>query len=128
MNTKTTHDVRVSVESFYQPEHSRPGQKYFVFAYRITIENLGQFKVQLLSRHWRIVDSSGERREVKGEGVIGEQPILEPGASFQYVSWCELSTDMGFMWGNYTFLDHSEDNDFEVAIPVFNLVAPYRYN
>jgi ApaG protein len=128
MNTLITHDVRVSVEAFYQPKHSKPSKDYFVFAYRITIENLSQHTVQLISREWQIVDATGERREVKGEGVIGKQPTLEPGESFQYVSWCELTTDMGYMKGQYLFIDYHFESYFDVHIPAFTLAAPYRYN
>ena len=128
MDTLITNDVRVSVETFFQPKYSNPDRQEFVFAYRITIENLNPFTVRLLRRHWIIFDAHSEYREVEGEGVVGQQPILEPGNVHQYVSWSNLKCEMGSMRGTYTFARLDTDELFEVDIPVFRLIAPYRLN
>lgn len=86
MVSKVTEGVKISVEQFYQPEYSNPVQSEFMFAYRITIENNNAFPIQLLKRHWWIVDSNADRREVEGDGVIGVQPIIAPGEKYQYIS------------------------------------------
>lgn len=99
-----------------------------MFAYRITILNHNQFTLQLLRRQWYIFDSSGEHREVEGEGVVGQQPELSSGKSFQYVSGCNLKTDMGKMWGNYEMLDKSSNQLFKVDIPAFQMIAPMKNN
>ena len=101
MVTAITQGVKVSVLSEYQPEHSSPWQSHFVFSYKIRVENQSDYTVQLLRRHWHIFDSNGSYREVEGEGVIGQQPVLEPGDSFQYMSGAVIRTDMGRMVGNY---------------------------
>ena len=128
MDTLITNDVRISVEAFYQPNYSKPDAGEYVFAYRITIENLNPFTVQLLRRHWLIFDSAGERREVEGEGVIGKQPILQPGGVHQYVSWSNLNSEIGSMQGTYQFSRADTNEIFEVDIPVFRLITPYRLN
>lgn len=128
METATTHDIRISVETIYQPLYSKPMKGEYVFAYRVTIENLGTHAVQLLRRHWHIWDSISVWREVEGEGVVGEQPILQPGEVHQYVSGCPLNSDMGFMFG--TFLMENLDNarQFYVDIPRFQLISPFKDN
>ncbi len=128
MDTLITNDVRISVETFYQPNYSKPERNEYVFAYRITIENLNPYTVQLLRRHWHIFDSCGEHREVEGEGVVGKQPVLRPGDIHQYVSWCNLSSDLGSMRGAYLFLRIDNDETFDVEIPEFRLIPPYRLN
>lgn len=105
METLTTNDIRVSVKTIYQPEHSRPKAAKFVHAYQIRIENLGANPVQLMRRHWIIKDSNGSLREFKGDGVVGQQPVIEPGASYQYVSWCDFSTEIGLMKGSFKMYD-----------------------
>ena len=90
MISKLSEGVQISVETFYQPDYSNPVNNEFMFAYRITIENHNSFPVQLHRRHWHIFDSNGEYREVEGEGVVGQQPFLNPGQQFQYVSGCNL--------------------------------------
>ena len=97
MDTIITNDIKISVETFFQPGYSQPASAQFVFAYRVSIENLSKDSVQLLRRHWYIKESNGSLREVEGEGVIGKQPIIAPGGMHQYVSWCNLSTSMGKM-------------------------------
>ena len=128
MVTQTTNDVKVSVETVYQPEYSNPDNGHFMFAYRITIENLGDHSVQLLRRHWYIFDSNGTHREVEGEGVVGLQPVVEPGETYQYVSGCNLKTDMGNMGGTYLMMRELDHTFFEVDIPTFDLIASHRLN
>jgi ApaG protein len=123
-----TNGIKVSVETFYQEEYSRPLEKKFIFAYRITIENMSAYTVQLMRRHWYIVDSNGTTREVEGEGVIGKQPILEPGETHQYISWSHLFTEIGKMHGYYTFNHLSNGEPFKAVIPAFNLVTPCKMN
>ncbi|TGX37333.1 Co2+/Mg2+ efflux protein ApaG [Sphingomonas naasensis] len=113
--------VRVSVS--YLPEQSEPQRGRWFWAYHIRIENKGEHSVQLLTRHWVITDGRGARHTVEGEGVVGEQPMIEPGASFDYVSGCPLSTPTGNMQGSYHMI--GEDGAaFDVAIPKFALIAP----
>ncbi len=128
MATQITDGVKVSVETVYQPEYSNPENGHFMFAYKITIENLGDYSVQLLRRHWHIFDSSGTHREVEGEGVVGQQPIIEPGEQHVYVSGCNLKSDMGTMKGTYQMLRELDGSLFEVTIPKFDLIAPHRLN
>lgn len=123
MYSETTRSIRVSVEPFYVAEQSEPAQERWVFGYRVTIENQGAETVQLLSRYWRITDGLGRVVEVRGEGVVGEQPRLEPGESFRYTSGTPLPTPTGIMVGSYQMT--TEDGErFEVAIPAFSLDAP----
>ena len=123
-----TDGVKVSVETIYQPEYSNPANDHFMFAYKINIENVGSYAVQLMRRHWEIFDSNGSKREVEGEGVVGQQPVIEPGKSHEYVSGCNLKTDMGSMKGEYQMLRLLDDVLFDVAIPEFYLIAPYKLN
>ena len=113
--------VRVSVS--YLPEQSEPQRGRWFWAYHIRIENAGPFTVQLLTRHWVITDGRGVRHSVEGEGVVGEQPMIEPGASFDYVSGCPLSTPTGHMQGSYHMIGE-DGSAFDVAIPKFALTAP----
>lgn len=128
MVQKVTHDVNIVVETFYQAAQSRPLQSEYLFAYRITIENLGAVPVKLLRRHWHIIDSNGDVREVEGEGVVGQQPTIEPGESYQYISSCNLSSDVGKMYGSYTMEDLFTKKTMVVTIPEFQLIAPFKNN
>ena len=128
METLTTSGVEVKVETFYQAEHSRPLENEFVHAYRITLYNHNNFTVQLLRRRWEITDSNSDMNVVEGEGVVGRQPVLYPGDSYQYVSGCNLATPIGKMEGVYIFENKLTRNEFEVKIPVFNLIAPLILN
>jgi len=128
MNSLITQGVEISVETFYQHEYSNPVQGEFMFAYRITLVNHNTYTVQLLSRHWEIFDSNGENRVVDGEGVIGQQPVLTTGESFQYVSGCNLKTEIGKMSGIYTMVNFDNMVEFHVAIPTFKLEAPFKAN
>jgi len=128
MVAQITEGVKVSVETTYQPEYSNPANEHFMFAYKIQIENLGDYSVQLLRRHWIIFDSNGTRREVEGEGVVGLQPVIEPGQHHEYVSGCNLKTDMGSMQGSYQMKRLVDEEVFDVQIPEFSLIAPYKLN
>ena len=128
MDTQTTQGVQVTVTTNYLPDYSSPGQQHFVFAYKINIQNNSEFTVKLLRRYWQIFDSNGTVREVEGEGVVGQQPVLEPGESHQYVSGCNLKTGIGKMVGNYTMERLVDSRDFKVEIPEFVLIVPYKLN
>jgi len=112
----TTNGVNVSVEASYSPEHSAPEKSRWFFLYTITIANEGDQTVQLISRYWRITDATGELEEVRGPGVVGEQPVLNPGESFEYTSGCPLSTPFGSMEGTYEIVAEDQSSfDAEVA-------------
>lgn len=118
-----TRGVIVRVAVSFLPEQSEPGRGRWFWAYHIRIENAGDMAVQLLTRHWIITDGRGARHSVEGEGVIGEQPMIAPGESFDYVSGCPLSTPSGSMLGTYHMLGE-DGSGFEVEIPTFALLAP----
>ena len=119
----TTEGVTVRVAVSYLPEQSEPRRGRWFWAYHIRIENEGDQPVQLLTRHWVITDGRGARHTVEGEGVVGEQPLIEPGASYDYVSGCPLATPTGAMQGSYHVVA-ADGSSFDVAIPRFALVAP----
>jgi ApaG protein len=120
--------VKVSVETFYQQDYSNPLQSEYMFAYRIAIENHNSFPVKLHRRHWHIFDSSGLYREVEGEGVVGVQPVLAPGERYQYVSGCNLRSEMGRMHGTYQMENLNSKQLFEVNIPAFEMFVPFKNN
>ncbi len=120
--------VQVSVETFYQPDYSNPQNAEYMFAYRITLDNHNAFPVKLISRHWYIFDSNGEHREVEGEGVVGVQPSIQPGESYQYVSGCNLRSEMGKMYGTYQMENLHNKIMFDVQIPSFEMMAPFKGN
>jgi ApaG protein len=122
--TAVTRDVRVSVRAFYLEDQSKPEESHFVWAYRVTIENGGARTVQLLKRSWQITDAMGRTQKVHGPGVVGEQPVLEPGESFEYTSGTPLSTPSGFMRGAYHMVETDSGEAFDVAIPAFSLDSP----
>jgi len=128
METLITRGIKISVETFYQHEFSSNSLKEFIHHYRITIENNSSDSVQLMRRHWYIWDSKSGDREVEGPGVIGEQPILRPGESHQYVSMCNLSSEVGRMHGTYLMQNQENFEMFEVDIPVFKMIAPQKLN
>jgi len=128
MVSKISEGVEISVETFYQSDYSNPSNHEFMFAYRITLENHNSFAVQLLRRQWYIFDSNGEDREVEGEGVVGVQPVLQPGEQFQYVSGCNLKTEMGKMHGYYTMENQNNKTQFNVNIPAFEMIVPFKNN
>ncbi|WP_392588122.1 Co2+/Mg2+ efflux protein ApaG [Serratia ureilytica] len=115
--------VCIQVQSIYVESQSIPDEERYVFAYTITIRNLGRTNVQLLGRYWLITNSNGRQTEVQGEGVIGEQPVIPPGGEFQYTSGAILETPLGTMEGHYEMVDH-QGQPFRTAIPVFRLAIP----
>lgn len=128
MQTTTTNGIRISVRTCYNKEHSDPVQNKFVHAYDILIENLTPYPVQLMARHWRIFDAYGVKREIIGEGVIGKQPVIEPGAFHSYSSWSPVGTEIGRMDGRYQMVDLHTDEKFYVNIPSFELISPFILN
>ncbi len=127
MSEARTRGVRVRVRSEYRPERSNPGQNQYFFAYHIQIANEGDATVQLLSRHWDITDALGHVERVWGPGVVGEQPVLAPGDSFEYSSACPLETPFGSMEGTYRMVtEHGET--FDARIAPFHLSQPYAIN
>jgi ApaG protein len=124
MSEAVTRNIRVTVESEYSPERSSPPQNRWVFLYSIRIVNEGRETVTLLSRYWIITDAVGATKEVRGPGVVGEQPVLEPGESFEYTSGCTLPTPYGSMRGTYQMVNDREEH-FDVEIPLFALAEPY---
>jgi ApaG protein len=124
MSDAITDAIRVEVLSRHLPEHSRLAEQEWVFEYTVRITNRGTDTVQLLSRHWIITDAMEQTREVKGPGVVGQQPVLAPGQSFQYSSWCPLPTPTGFMHGTYQ-MARSNREQFEIEIAPFGLQARY---
>ncbi len=123
MYTAVTHDIEVSVEPFYMEDSSDPSESHYVWTYRITIVNQSEDTVKLLSRYWHITDGVGRVQEVRGDGVVGEQPEIAPGDSYQYTSGCPLPTSSGIMVGNYTMRD-ADGKLFAVDIPAFSLDLP----
>ncbi|NNL85397.1 MAG: Co2+/Mg2+ efflux protein ApaG [Myxococcales bacterium] len=122
-----TRGVRVHVRSFFIPERSDPSDGRWLFAYRITIANESSDTVQLLNRHWVIVDGNGEQEEVRGPGVVGEQPVLAPGESFEYTSGCPLGTPVGTMTGSYE-MQLEDGTTFEAEIATFTLAEGRALN
>lgn len=120
-----TNSVRVEVESQYAPEHSQPFQSQWFFYYTVRITNESDETVQLLSRHWIITDASGHTEEVRGPGVVGEQPVLAPGESFQYTSGYPLKTSTGVMHGTYQMAFTESGDHFDIEIAPFALHEPY---
>ena len=124
----TTAGIRVTVGTAYIPEQSDPVSNRYVFAYKITIINESRYKVQLLRRKWFITDAVGKKRIVEGDGVIGQQPIIKPGESHQYISGCDFNVPLGKMEGEY-FMKRLDDNSsFSVLVPSFMMVAPVILN
>ena len=128
MISKISEGIEISVETFYQPDYSNPVSGGYMFAYRITIDNHNNFPVKLHRRHWNIFDSNGTHREVEGEGVVGVQPSMQPGERYQYVSGCNLRTEMGKMYGTYLMENLNSKTTFDVNIPVFEMIVPFKMN
>lgn len=123
MTTDSKHDIQVTVQSFYIKEQSHPEYDNYVFAYTVNIKNQGTVAAKLLSRHWIITDADGKTQEVRGEGVIGEQPHLNPGDSFEYTSGTHMDTPVGSMYGTYQMI--ADDGvRFDAKIPAFTLALP----
>jgi ApaG protein len=123
MYEAVTHQVKVTVEPTFDPERSDPDERRYFWRYAIEIVNLGDKSVTLIERRWRITDATGRHQEVRGPGVVGEQPTIEPGQSFRYTSGCPLTTPSGLMVGEYRMVD-PEGRSFEVSIPAFSLDFP----
>ena len=127
MSDTITHNIRVQAESFYDEDRSSPQEGDYFFSYQITITNLGEESVQLLSREWIITDATGYQQRVEGPGVVGEQPVLGPGEFFEYTSFCPLSTPVGSMHGSYRMV--LEDGEaFDAVIGPFSLAVPHAVN
>ena len=124
MYSKKTRKINITVNPYFLDEQSEPEDQHFVWAYQVTIDNQSKEKVQLKNRYWKIIDSNGSEQEVKGEGVVGEQPILNPGEKFEYTSGTPLSTPSGFMGGYYE-METTEGKIFEAIIPQFSLDSPF---
>lgn len=120
----TTRNITVSVQPLYLEDQSSPESRHFVWAYHVRIENKGGETVQLLTRYWRIIDAGGRVQEVRGDGVVGKQPILHAGEAFEYASGAPLSTPSGFMVGAYQMRAESGEM-FDIAIPAFSLDSPH---
>src|ERR1700681_645484 len=125
MYTATTHAIQVTVRPQYLPDQSDPDKSQFVWAYQVRIENKGDIAVQLRSRHWQITDALGRLQEVRGPGVVGEQPVLKPGESFEYTSSCPLTTPSGFMVGDYE-METPNGDSFLARVPAFSLDTPQQ--
>ena len=125
MYSETTRSITVTVRPVYLEQHSSPADNHYVWAYHVRIENGGNETVQLRNRHWRITDAMGRLEEVRGPGVVGEQPVLAPGESFEYTSGCPLPTPSGFMVGDYEMETRGGEN-FLVRVPAFSLDAPQQ--
>ncbi len=122
-----TQQIRIQAESFFVPERSMPSEGYYFFAYQIRITNLGTETAQLLSRSWIITDGNGEEQRVSGPGVVGEQPVLAPGASFSYTSFCPLPTQVGSMAGSYQMVCANGER-FDAKVAAFTLAVPHTVN
>jgi ApaG protein len=123
---QTTHSISISVSAYFLEEESLPERNHYVWAYHIRIENLSQHTVQVLSRCWKITDAWSKVKIIKGEGVVGQQPLLEPGDSFEYTSTVPLKTFSGFMQGNYEMVQKETRLLFDVEIPTFSLDYPHH--
>lgn len=127
MYTKITKKISITVNPYFLEDQSEPDDQHFVWAYQVTINNLSKNVVQLKNRYWKIIDSNGTKQEIKGEGVVGEQPILNPGEKFEYTSGTPLTTPSGFMEGSYE-MEIKDGLLFEVLIPQFSLDSPFTSN
>ena len=124
--SKATRGIRVSVRSFYLADQSKPDEGQFVWAYRVKITNEGHETVQLLRRTWHITDANGRTQRVHGPGVVGQQPVIEPGESFEYTSGTPLETGSGYMTGAYHMVVSDSGEKFDVEIPMFSLDSPHK--
>jgi ApaG protein len=127
VSTAVTQGIRVTVSSEYIPERSSPAAGQYAFAYTVRIVNEGAHVAQLRSRHWIITDGDGKVQEVRGDGVVGAQPVLRPGQHFEYTSWCIIGTPHGSMQGTYQMVRESGD-PFDAQIAPFPLTLPYSLN
>jgi ApaG protein len=126
MYRETTHDITITVNPYYLEDQSSPDQAHYVWAYHVRIENNGRRTVRLRNRYWRITDSRGRVQEVRAAGVVGEQPVLPPGDSFEYTSATPLPTPSGIMSGSYQMEASETGERFDVTIPSFSLDSPHQ--
>lgn len=125
MYTETTRGITVTVQPVYLDDQSSPAEGHYVWAYRVRIDNNGAETVRLKRRHWKITDALGRRQEVEGEGVVGEQPVLQPGQSYEYTSGTPLNTPSGIMVGSYQ-MESDGGETFDIGIPAFSLDSPHE--
>ncbi len=128
MVTEVTNGVKVTVEVEYQSQYSSPSQHHYVFTYQVTIENNSPKTLQLVRRKWIINDAGHPIRKIEGEGVVGRQPILEPGQKHQYMSGCNLRSGLGKMQGSYTMEQLMDGNTITIQIPSFKMIVPFKNN
>ena len=128
VKTALTYGVKITVESIYRKDLSNTENGLFFFNYRIVIENKNDFDIQLKTRYWFIFDSLNPAREVEGEGIVGEQPVLSPGRKHVYVSGCDLHSEVGYMQGHYVFEQLDTKKTFEVEVPRFSLITKPKLN
>jgi ApaG protein len=128
LSSKTTEGIRVNVRTTYVPDDSSPTHDYYVFAYQVEITNESDYRVQLLSREWHIIDGAGQKRIVTGKGVIGKQPVISPGETHQYVSGSHFKTPIGRMSGYYLMERQVDKSCFRVEIPPFVMLIPGLLN
>src|SRR5215469_16449067 len=126
MYSETTRSIKVTVKPVFLEDHSSPSDNHYVWMYQVRIENTGGETVQLRRRHWRITDGMGRIQEVRGPGVVGEQPVLAPGQTFEYTSGTPLSTPSGIMVGTYQ-METGSGEHFDVAVPAFSLDSPHQH-
>jgi ApaG protein len=125
MYSATTRDIKITVKPVFLEDQSSPAENHYVWAYHVRIENLGARTVRLRARHWKITDAFGRLQEVKGAGVVGEQPLLEPGQSFEYTSGTPLGTPTGIMSGTY-MMETTDGARFDAVVPAFSLDSPHH--
>lgn len=128
INIHITEGVEVAVVTKYMQDYSSPEQFHFVFGYKVKITNNSDQTIQLLNRTWEIFDSCGLNRGVNGEGIVGQRPVLEPGQSHEYTSGCNFKSSIGKMKGSYEFQKMLDNSTFNVTIPEFTMVAPFKLN
>jgi ApaG protein len=128
MVSQTSAGILVSADIKYQPGFSNPFADEYLFSYTITIENQNNFPVQLMRRHWYIFESNGLWHEVEGEGVVGVQPVIQPGQQYEYTSGCNLKTEIGKMQGTYEMIRYGTNRTFTVSIPAMEMIVPFKNN
>ncbi|MBL0320348.1 MAG: Co2+/Mg2+ efflux protein ApaG [Alphaproteobacteria bacterium] len=126
MFSQVSNDIKVTVIPRYLESESSPPDDYFAWAYTVKIENNREQPIQLLNRHWRVYDANGSIQEVFGTGVIGQQPVIEPNAAFEYTSCTQLTTGFGIMVGDYEMIDSNDNQTIDVQIPPFSLDSPFN--
>lgn len=123
-----TEGIKISVDTLFEKDYSRPKLNEYIFSYSIRIENTNPFEVQLLRRRWVILDANAARREIEGVGIVGLQPYISPGGHYSYSSTCDLTSEIGVMQGVYFMRNVDDDTKFKVSVPKFKLIAPYKMN